>query len=238
MHAREIEYQADDRSLIGTMYRPEGAGPWPGVVVFHEGPGLDDHAKERAARLAELGYVAFAADYHGGGVRLPMDQAMARLVELMGAPERIRSLARAALDVLLAEPGVDADRVAAIGYCFGGTTALELARSGAPVHATVGFHSGLQTASPGDAAAIVGAVLVCIGADDTMVPLAQRTAFEEEMRAGGVDYRINVYGGAVHSFTNRAADALGLPVLKYHALTDERSWRAMIDLFDETFGPR
>lgn len=140
-------------------------------------------------RLAGLGYFAFAADHHGGGIRLPMEQAMPRLIELMGEPERTRSLARAAFDVLLAEPGVDAGKIAAIGFCFAGTTSLE-----------------------------------------------QRTAFEEEMRAGGVDYRVNVYGGAVNSFTNQAADALGMPAIKYHGPTDARSWRAMIDLFDERFG--
>lgn len=175
-------------------------------------------------RLAGLGYLAFAADHHGGGIRLPMEQAMPRLIELMGEPERIRSLARAAFDVLLAEPGVDAGKIAAIGFCFGGTTSLELARSGATVHAVVGFHSGLQTKHAADAANITGSVLVCIGADDPMVPLEQRTAFEEEMRAGGVDYRVNVYGGAVHSFTNQAADALGMPAIKYHGPTDARSW--------------
>ena len=236
MHTREIEYEADDRRLIGTMVHPGGDAPRPGIVVFHEGPGLDDHAKTRATRLAELGYITFAADYHGGGTRLPMEEMRPRLGELMGAPDRTRALAHAALTVLLAEPGVDAGRIAAIGYCFGGTTALELARSGAPVHAVVGFHSGLGTIQPAAEGSIVGSVLACIGADDPMIASEQRHAFEEEMRAAGADWRLNVYGGAVHSFTNPAADQYGIPAVKYHGPTDHRSWRAMIDLFDERFG--
>lgn len=128
--------------------------------------------------------------------------------------------------------------MAAIGYCFGGTTALELARSGAELAAVVGFHSGLGTARPEDASDIGGKVLALIGADDPMVPPEQRTAFEAEMRAGGVDWRMTLYGGAVHSFTNPAADAYGSPKFAaYHAPTAARSWQAMLDLFDEALGP-
>ena len=236
MQTREIEYHADDRRLVGTLVTPDGAELRPGVVVFHEGPGLDDHAKGRAQRLGELGYVAFAADYHGGGVRLPAEEMRPRLAELIGDPMRTRVLAASALDVLLCEPSVDHSRIAAIGFCFGGTTALELARSGAEVHAVVGFHSGLSTSRPGDAANIKGAVLACIGADDPMIPVEQRAAFEAEMRAGGVDWQLQVYGGAVHSFTNQAADAWGMPGIAYHAPTDARSWAAMLGLFEERFG--
>lgn len=228
--------------MIGTMCVPDGIGDGagatvPGIVVFHEGPGLDDHAIGRAERLAELGCIAFAADYHGGGTRPPFDEMRTRVMGLLADRDRTRAIARAGFDVLLAEPGVDVERTAAIGFCFGGTTALELGRSGAPVQAIVGFHSGLSSPNPADAANIVGSVLVCIGADDPMVPVEERLAFEEEMRAaGGVDYRINVYGGAVHSFTNPAADAWGAPGIAYHRPTDERSWRAMLDLFEERFG--
>lgn len=239
MQTRQIEYRADERDLVGTMCVPDGidvARPRPGVVVFHEGPGLDGHAIGRAERLAELGYVAFAADYHGGGTRPPFEEMRARVGGLLADRSRTRALGRAGLDVLLAEPGVDASRIGAIGFCFGGTTALELARSGADVHAVVGFHSGLSSPHPEDAANITGSVLVCIGADDPMIPAEERAAFEQEMRAGGVDYRIHVHGGAVHSFTNPAADAWGVPGIAYHGPTDDRSWRAMLDLFTERFG--
>jgi dienelactone hydrolase len=131
----------------------------------------------------------------------------------------------------------DEARVAAIGYCFGGTMALELARSGADVHAVVGFHSGLGTARPEDAANIKGKVLVQIGTEDALIPADQRADFEAEMRAGGVDWRMLLYGNAEHSFTNEAASSFNLPGIVYDELADKRSWRAMLDLFDETFSP-
>jgi dienelactone hydrolase len=159
---------------------------------------------------------------------------MARIGELMAAPERIRALGQAGLDILLAQEQTDASQVAAIGYCFGGTMSLELARGGSDLRAVVGFHSGLATARPQDASNIVAKVLVCIGAEDPLVPPEQRTAFEEEMRAGGVDWTMNLYGGAAHSFTNPNASALGIPGVEYHEPTDHRSWQAMIDLFEDT----
>ncbi len=235
MRIEDIAYTAEGRDMLGMLAVDESyEGARPAVLVCHEGPGLEDHAKTKATRLAELGYIAFALDYHGGGKPMAGDEMMARVMGLMGAPEETRRLGTAGLDVLLAQPGVDASRVAAIGYCFGGTMALELARGGADLKAVVGFHSGLATARPQDAANITGKVLVCIGADDAMVPLEQRIAFEEEMRAADVDWRMNVYGGARHSFTNPRADDFGMDAVKYHQPTDERSWRAMIDLFGES----
>jgi len=206
------------------------------LAISDEGPGLSDHAKEVAERLGGLGYAAFALDYHGGGTVLPRDEMGPRLGALMTDPLKTRTLATAGLDVLLAQPVADASRIAAIGYCFGGTMALELGRSGAAVHAIVGFHSGLSTARPQDAANITGKVLVQIGADDPIIPPEQRAAFEAEMRAGNVDWRLYLYGGAVHSFTNKLASSFGMPGIAYDEATDRRSWAAMIDLFDETFG--
>jgi len=162
---------------------------------------------------------------------------MGRLGALMGDPEEIRELAEAGLGVLLAQDEVDPARVAAIGYCFGGTMALELARSGADLAVAVGFHSGLGTQRPARAGQVKAGILVCIGADDPMVPAEQRLAFEEEMRAAEVDWRLNLYGGAVHSFTNPRAGLSGFPGVAYHQPTDERSWRAMLDFFDERLGP-
>jgi dienelactone hydrolase len=203
--------------------------------VSHEAGGLTDHAKDSARRLAELGYVAFALDYYGDGKPLPSDEIPARFSELAGDPLRTRSVGQAGLDVLLASEYADASKVASIGYCFGGTLSLELARGGADLKAVVGFHSGLGTSRPDDAANIKGRVLVCIGADDPHVPPEQRLAFAEEMRAGGVDWQMNLYGGAVHSFTNPTADG-SIPGVVYEPKADARSWRAMCDLFTETFG--
>jgi dienelactone hydrolase len=233
---QEIEYQGDGLRLVGQLALPDGTDKRPGVLVAHEGPGIDDNAKNRARRLTELGYVTFALDYIGDGKRLDgMPAVMERLGPLMGDPLRTRALGQAGLDVLTGCTRTDTAKLAAIGHCFGGTMALELARGGAPLAAVVGFHSGLATARPEDAANIVGKILVCIGAEDPLVPPKQRADFEEEMRAGAVDWRMNLYGGAAHSFTNPDAGAMGVPGIAYHELTDQRSWEAMLDLFREVF---
>jgi dienelactone hydrolase len=238
MRTQDMEYTADGMQMIGYLAVDDmQPGRRPAVLVCHEGPGLDEHARARAERLAALGYAAFALDYHGGGKPLPRDEVMARLGPMMGDPLRIRSLARAGLDVLLADEKADPERVAAIGYCFGGTMALELARAGTSLRAVVGFHSGLATARPEDAKQIKASVLVCIGADDPIIPPDQRAAFEDEMRAGGVDWQMNLYGGAGHSFTNPRASEIGMPGIAYHPTTDARSWQAMLDLFDARLLP-
>jgi dienelactone hydrolase len=234
---RDVEYDADGTLMVGRLALPDGEGERPAVLIAHEGLGLDDFQRDRADRFAELGYVAFALDYHGGGKPLAdRDEMMARLGVLWENPERTRALARAGLEVLLAEPRTDASRVAAIGYCFGGALVLELARAGADIKAAVGFHPRLATVRPQDAGHIKAKVLVCVGTEDLLIPDEERLAFEEEMRAGGVDWRMNLYGGAEHSFTHPWANLVDLPGVTYHRLSDERSWRAMLDLFDEVFG--
>jgi dienelactone hydrolase len=233
MHTANLEYAADGRNMVGYLAVDDGEGRRPAVLVAHGGLGLDDHVRDRAERLAALGFVAFALDYHGGGKPLPNQEAFARLGELLGDPLRTRALGRAGLDVLLSEKRTDRARVAAIGYCFGGTMALELARGGADLRAVVGFHSGLATTRPEDARHIKGSILVCLGADDPFVPAEQRHAFEDEMRAAGADWRMNLYGGAVHSFTDERSGESGIGGQAYHRATDERSWRAMLDLFEE-----
>jgi dienelactone hydrolase len=235
MQTTDIEYSYAGRRLLGELSVDETRpGRRPAVLVCHEGGGLTEHAKISARRLAELGYVAFALDYFGDGQPLPADQAAARFAELAADGSGIRGLASAGLEVLLADGHADPKNVAAIGYCFGGTMSLELARGGADLKAVVGFHSGLATAQPRDAQDITGRVLVCIGAEDPYIPPAQRLAFEEEMKAGGVDWQLHLYGGTVHSFTNPDADGSN-PALRYHPLADARSWRAMLDLFSEVF---
>jgi dienelactone hydrolase len=237
MRASDVSYEVDGRTMVGRLALPDGDGPYPGVLVAHEGNGLDDYQKERPERFAELGYVAFALDYHGDGRPLEdRDAINARVTELIEDPDRARQVGSAGLDVLLAQPEVDAARVAAVGYCFGGTLVLELARTGADLKAVVGFHPGLATARPQDSARITGRILVCVGADDPIVPLEQRVAFEEEMRAAGIDWRMNLYGRAKHSFTHPHAARAGFDALAYDELTDARSWRAMLDLFGEVLG--
>ena len=236
MKTEDIEYHADGARLVGYLAVDDSKpGGRPGVLVAPEGGGLVDLTKSIARRLAEAGYAAFAMDYYGDGKPLSdLNEAMPRIMAFMADPSGIRARAAAALAVLAEQPQTDPARLAAIGYCFGGTTVLELARSGADVKAVVGFHSGLGTARPQDAGQIRAKVLTCIGALDPIIPSDQRLAFEKEMTDGGVDWRMNLYGGAGHSFTNPDVGALGRPGFEYHAQTDRRSWRAMLDLFDET----
>jgi dienelactone hydrolase len=163
---------------------------------------------------------------------------MARLGELMGDAAATRRLGRAGLDILLDRPEVDRSRVAAIGYCFGGTVALELARDGADLKAVVGFHAGLGTAAPAAPGAVTSAVLVCCGADDPVATDEHRAGFEREMRDAQVaDWRMEVYGGVGHSFTNPRVDGLGMPGFAFDAAANRRSWRSMLDLFEETLAP-
>ena len=236
MLVREIRYEADGRQLVGTLAVPEGRGPHPAVIISHEGPGLDDIQRARASDIAALGYVGFALDYHGDlSPFASRDDMMIRLGELFADPNRTRALAAAALNVVLAEESVDPSRVAAIGYCFGGTLALELGRSGADLKAIVGFHPGLTNVRPADSANIQGRVLVCIGADDPFIPIAHRITFESEMRDAQVDWQMQLYGGVVHSFTHPRASQAGLPGIAYDQRASEHSWAAMETLLKEVF---
>jgi dienelactone hydrolase len=236
MNSEDITYTFDGLRLIGELSVDDSTdGPRPAVLVCHEGNGITEHSKGVAHRLAELGYVAFALDYYGDGKPVAPEDQMKRFSELAGDPLKTRAIATAGLEQLLASPYADPSRVASIGFCFGGTMSLELGRAGTDLKAIVGFHSGLGTSRPEDASNISAKVLVCIGADDPYVPPEDRTAFEAEMRAGGVDWQMQLYGGQVHSFTNPAADAMGMPALRYDAATAARSWQAILGLFGEVF---
>lgn len=234
MRSESIAYEADV-PMIGALYLPDRPGPAPGVLVFSDIFGLGGHAHERAERLAQLGYAAFAADLHGEQRVLAPEPAMAELAQFHAAPDRPCGRGEAALKAFAAHPSVDAARIAAIGFCYGGTLALEMARRGAAFAAIVGFHSGLATSNPEGAARIRGKVLACIGGEDTAVPLEQRNAFEAEMRAAGVDWQLHVYGGVYHTFTDRRSDDWGRPEFaRYDARADRRSWAAMKAVLEET----
>jgi dienelactone hydrolase len=240
MHRETVTYEADGLPMRSELFLPEGAAsPRPGVLVFPDAFGLGEHARERAERVAGLGYAALACDIYGGAETLSdVSTVMGRVGPLMKAPDSIRRRAAGGLQALLARSEVDSAGIAAIGFCFGGTMALELARSGARVAGVVGFHSGLATARPEDARSITGKVLVCLGADDPTVGPDQRQAFEAEMRAGGVDWQMTVYGGVVHSFTNPDIGRHGgtnPAIARYDAKADRRSWAEMCRFFDEIF---
>lgn len=235
MHIEDVRYEADDRNMIGHLaFDDTLAGPRPAVLVSHEGPGLDQHAKDVAEKLAALGYAAFALDYNGGGVPLPPDQVMERVGELSADPERLGLVAVAGLDVLLAQAPADPARVAAIGYCYGGVVSLELARTHADLKAVVGFHPGYLPPRPADSASIRASVLMFSGTEDPFAKAEQRLAFESEMREAGVaDWRLELYGGVGHSFTNPEVDQYSIPGCSYNALADRRSWQSMLQLFGE-----
>ncbi len=237
MQMEPVLYAADGLNMRSELFVGEGEGRRPGVLVFPEAFGLSDHARGRAQRLAQMGYVAMACDLHGEAHLEPdLNTAIGLITRLMEDPLKTRARAKGGLDALLARPEVDPKRIGAIGFCFGGTMALELARSGAEIAAAVGFHSGLKTARPEDAKNIKAKVLACIGADDPWVDANQRKGFEEEMRAGGVDWQLHAYGGVVHSFTNKNAARAGHPeAARYSETADARSWASMRELFSEVF---
>ena len=181
--------------------------------------------------------MALACDIHGDAKRYEdLQEAMGKLQILYADRNKIRARARAAMDLLTARPEVDAGKIAAIGHCFGGTMAIELARSGADVKAVVGFHSGLSSGTPKtEPKAVRGKVLVCIGGDDAFIKPQERADFEAEMRAGDVDWQMHLYGGVVHSFTDPEAGKRGMPeAMRYSASAEARSWAAMQELFAET----
>jgi dienelactone hydrolase len=237
VQTRPIEYQDGEAVLEGSLaYDDAATAASPGILVVHEWKGLNDYAKRRARMLAELGYVALAVDMYGKGVLAKDHQEAARL---SGVYRSDRALMRrrilAALAVLRSQPHVDEARIGAIGYCFGGTTVLELARSGADVKAVVSFHGGLDSPDPEAGHAIRGTVLVLHGANDLYVAPEQMAAFTREMEAGGVDYRIVEYPGAVHSFTVPEAGTDPSRGMAYDPEADRQSWEEMRRLFEEVF---
>jgi dienelactone hydrolase len=230
----DLEYEAEGALMVGRLAMPDGDGPVPAVLIAHGAPGLDDYCRTRPEMLAELGFAALAMDYHGGGrVFTDPGELSARLDAIGSGPDLLRALGAAGLAALLSQERIDPIRVATVGYCFGAVVAMELARTGADIKAVVGFHPGLASPRPEDSRNIVGRVLMCVGADDPLAPLEDRVAFEAEMRAAGVDWEMNLYGGAKHRFTDPNAAAAGIAALEYNQQAAERSWRAMRDLFDE-----
>lgn len=238
IRTQSVTYAAGDITGIGYLAMPEGNAAGPGVLVAHEGPGLDTHVRRRTEMLAELGYVAFAADMHGDGrVAASHEEVLERVGALLGHRDVMRGRIRAALDILRAQPGVLPGQLAAIGYCFGGATVLELARSGAPILGVVAFHGLLATPTLRDAGEIAGKVLVCTGGADHLVPREQVLAFQDEMDAAGVDWQVIQYGGVKHAFTNFIeAEELARHGFGYDRNADRRSWAAMRDFLNEIFG--
>lgn len=265
MILQDIEYFSDGKRYVGYLaVEPDLIGKRPGVLIGHDGFGLGESAKMFARRIASLGYVVFVADYHGDGKLLDVDAALKRIYGFMANPLPIRAIMTEALGVLSSQQWVDRHRLAAIGYCYGGGAALELGRSGADLRAIVAFHGALQTARPQDAVNIKAKVLACSGGTDAIAPPGEKDAFQKEMiDAGTVDWRLYIYGGTGHSFTDPTPHQPGRgnvgaaiaraggttaggpgpiavggrnPGVGYNELSDRRSFAEMLALFNEVFG--
>jgi dienelactone hydrolase len=234
---KEIAYKQGDATLKGYLvYDDAKPDKRPGVVVVPEWWGLNDYAKHRADMLAELGYVALAADIYGNGeVTTDMKRAGELAGKFKGDRDLLRARIKAALDTLKSQPQVDATKTAAIGYCFGGTTVLELARSGADVNGIVSFHGALDAKQPAKKGEVKAKILVLTGADDPMVPAEQVKGLEQEMKDAGADVKVVSYPGAVHSFTNPDSSKLGVKGMGYNKEADEKSWQAMKEFFEQIF---
>lgn len=237
LQTREIEYKQGDTILGGLMAWDDATkGKRPGVLVVHEWWGHNEHARNQAKRLAEAGYVAFALDLYGKGtVTTHPGDAEAFMTEATKDPAVLAARFNAALDQLKRDPHVDRGRIAAIGYCFGGSVVLGQARAGADLAAVVSFHGALATKTPAKKGKVKARVLVLTGAADPMVPPGQVEAFREEMTAAGAKFQIVSYPGAKHSFTNPGADKAGMDALGYNEEADKGSWAAMLELLEQVF---
>lgn len=244
VQTKAIEYKDGDLVLQGFLAWDDSVAtektPAPGVLVCPEWWGVNDYSRSRAKQLAELGYVAFAIDMYGKGkVTTDPKQVGQWAGEVMKDEKVRRARATAGLKVLLDQKMVDTAKVAAIGYCMGGTAALELARTGADLKAVVAFHASTYTAqNPADNKNIKGTVVVCQGADDTFVPAGEGEKFKKQMKEAGVDYVLVEYSGAVHAFTNPDAGSFKLPGVEYNANADQRSWAEMKEVFREKLGTK
>jgi len=235
---KDIEYEHDGTKLKGVLaYDDAATGKRPGVLVFHEWWGLNDYAKMRAHQLAEQGYVAFAADMYGAGKVTEHPKEAGKMAqEVRMNRELWLGRAQAALKVLEGQENVDKDHLAAIGYCFGGTTALVLAASGAPLKAVSTFHAGLPPLTADQAKNIHARVLINNGADDGFVCKDSIDALRKALDGAGVKYQFENYPGAVHSFTVKGADKHEIKGMAYNEAADQKSWQLTTALFKEALG--
>lgn len=239
--SKPLEYEAGGTKLQGFVAWDDAMkGKRPGVLVVHEWWGHNEHARNQAKRFAKAGYVAFALDMYGKGkVAKHPEDAKAFMQEATKDAETVRARFDAALAQLKKQPQVDPEKIAVVGYCMGGTIALQMARAGEDLDAVATFHAGLAPAGePAKAGAVKARILVNTGADDQMVPPAQVQAFEKEMTDAGAKFRVITYPGAKHSFTNPAADKVSAEMggaLAYDKSADEKSWKNTIAFFSEVF---
>lgn len=232
----EVEYHVDGVDYRGYLARPAGEGRFPGVLVVHDWLGVTDYVRMRCDMLARLGYAAFAADVYGADVRPAPEEAAGVAGGFYQDRPLWRKRMTEAFDHLVSQPSVDSQRTAAIGYCFGGSSVLELARTGAAVDAVVSFHGGLLTGPAGEAERITAKLLVLHGAADPVVPDDALLAFENDLRtAPSVDWQVVSYANALHAFTLPDADAPEHGA-QFQAVAERRSWTAMKAFLAEVLG--
>jgi dienelactone hydrolase len=220
-----------------TVYDDAFSGKRPGVLVIHDWRGMTDYARMRADMLAKLGYLAFAADIYGKDVRpTSVPEYLKQIAIYKGDRPLYRERERAAYQTLLKQPLADPAQIAAIGYCFGGTGVIEMARDGLDLKGVVSFHGGLDSRPLSPGATFKAKIMALCGADDPYEKPEDMKAFEQQLRDNNVDYQIVYYGHAMHAFTDVGVDALNQPGAKYNAPADRRSWQAMRDFFTELFG--
>lgn len=232
-----VEYEIDGTQFKGVLaVDPDRTGDRPGILVIPEYWGMNDYVTSRAVMLADMGYVAFVADMYGEG-RVTKDSAQAGKWsgEVKGDRLLMRQRANAGLEQLKAKPNVNPDQIAAIGYCFGGTTVLEMARSNSDVLGVVSFHGGLEKGDAESSATIKPKVLVLHGAADTHVSDASILALRNDLEQAKADWYMVAYGHAVHAFTNPAAGNDPSKGVAYNEKADRRSWEEMQDFFGELF---
>lgn len=230
---KDIEYEHNGTALVGYLaYDDSIEGKRPGVLVVHEWWGLNDYAKRRARMLAELGYVAFAADMYGKGkATADPSKASEWAGHLRGNVGLWRARALRGIEILKKQDVTDTERLAAIGYCFGGSTVLHLAYAGAPLKAVVSFHGGLPT--PADDAEIKAAIVICHGASDQHAEDKEIIAVKDALNKHKADWLMIMYGNARHSYTNPAVDEHGIPSVRYNEKADKRSWQHMKEFLSE-----
>lgn len=233
MQEEQVQFVSAGRSFAGRFFVPEddAATLRPAVVVLHGGAGVGVHEVERARMLVELGFIAFVPDLFGE-VFTSREHGVRVITGLVNEPSTLRVRLACALACMRSWAKVDAARTAAMGFCFGGLAALELARDGADLQAVVSFHGGLTARMPAEPGKVTASVLVCTGAADPHATREHRSAFEGEMTQANADWQMHVYAKAMHGFTERGIDR---PGCKYDAAADRRSWSAMRALFDERF---
>lgn len=244
IQTREIPYESADGTRLVGYYAFDDSlkGKRPGIVVVHEWWGLNDYARRRARELAQLGYAALAIDMYGDGQHTQhAHEAKALMQSATNDAKVSQARAQAGLDLLKAQAEVDAGKVAAIGYCFGGKIVLDMARQGMDLAGVVSFHGILATATPAKKGEVKARVLVLNGADDSFIPASDIAAIQTEMKNAGVDYRFVNYPGARHGFSSPDADRLARENnldVAYNARADKESWQEMQKFFQRLFEGR